>query len=305
MAELKYRKLFDPARAPKGRPAPSDVVVDRAPPETFLFDDALVLGVNIARATGRPLLLRGLSGVGKTSVARAVAWHEGWSYVQIVVTSRTLARDFLYQIDDLKRLQDAYAGRPIDDLQPYLVPGPLFWAFEPDYARSILTATGRGALIPSTIETNAANTVVLIDEIDKAEPDVPNNLLEPLGRLSFETADLPRPVSAPGNRVPLVVLTTNEERDLPAAFLRRCIEHRIELPDRDQLRRIGEQHFKGDFDAKHHDLVLSLAPGSPAEYLDALRACRRLVAEHTTQADLDDIVRAILGAPARRTLRRD
>jgi MoxR-like ATPase len=297
MTDLTYRKLFDPAQPSKGRPMPPEIVADRAPPQTFLFDDMLVLAVNIARATGRPLLLRGTSGVGKSSVARAVAWHQGWSYVQIVVTSRTLARDFLYQVDDLKRLQDAYGRLSVADMRPYLIPGPLFWAFEPDYARSILEATGRDALIPSGIEANAANTVVLIDEIDKADPDVPNNLLEPLGRLSFEAADLPRPVSAPANRVPLVVLTTNEERDLPDAFLRRCIEHLIEPPNGERLRRIGEQHFQADFDPNHHALVLNFAPKSPAEYLDALWACQRLVAAHTTAADLAAVVQAVLGTP--------
>lgn len=301
MAEPTYRKLFDPSRPANRRLAPPDTVADRAPPQTFLFDDALVLAVNIALATGRPLLLRGDSGVGKSSMARAVAWHEGWSYVQIVVTSRTSARDFLYQVDDLKRLQDAYAGRPIAEMKPYLVPGPLFWAFEPDYARSILATTERDALVPSGIEVNAANTVVLINEIDKADPDVPNNLLEPLGRMSFEASELLRPVTAPANRVPFVVLTTNEERDLPAAFLRRCVEHRMERPDQERLRRIGEKHFKADFDPHHHDLVVQLKPESPAEYLDALRACRRLVVEDATQADLAAIVRVVLGTPASRS----
>jgi MoxR-like ATPase len=299
MAELTYRKLFDPGLPPKGCAETHEIVADRAPAQAFLFDEYLVLAINIARATGRPLLLRGDSGVGKTSVARAVAWHVGWSYVQIVVTSRTLARDFLYQVDDLKRLQDAYAHLPISDMRKYLVPGPLFWAFEPQYARSILSETGRETLVPSGVESNAANTVVLIDEIDKADPDVPNNLLEPLGRLSFESADLPRPVKASASRVPLVVVTTNEERDLPTAFLRRCIEHRIEAPSEGQLTEIGMRHFKADFDPNHHALVLKLSPRSPAEYLDALRACRGLAAENTTQDDLDAIVQMVLGTPAR------
>jgi MoxR-like ATPase len=298
MAEPTYRKLFDPKQPSMGRLLPSETVADRAPPQTFLFDDALVLAINIARATRRPLLLRGASGVGKTSVARAVAWHQGWSYVQIVVTSRTLARDFLYQIDDLKRLQDAYAQRPIDDMQRYVVPGPLFWAFDPGYARSVLAATGRDTLIPSGVEANAANTVVLIDEIDKADPDVPNNLLEPIGRLSFEVAELGHPVTAPANRVPLVVLTTNEERDLPAAFLRRCIDHRINPPDNERLRLIGQEHFGSNFDHDHHELVVKLRPGSAAEYLDALWACRRLVDEQSTLSDLTGVVQAVLGGLA-------
>jgi MoxR-like ATPase len=294
MAALTYNKLFDPALPPKSGLTPVESVADRAPPQKFLFDDALVLAVNIALATGRPLLLRGDSGVGKTSVARAVAWHEAWSFAQIIVTSRTMARDFLFQIDDLKRLQDAYAQKPIADMQQYLVPGPLFWAFDQEYARSILEVTHRLGLVPPEIKAGSANTVVLIDEIDKADPEVPNNLLEALGRLLFNAAELPRAVTAPADRVPLVVLTTNEERDLPAAFLRRCVEHRIECPDAARLRLIGERHFGKDFTPSHHDLVLQLEPKSPAEYLDALRACRRLLANHTTEADLLAIIHAVL-----------
>jgi MoxR-like ATPase len=298
MADLAYRKLFDPTQPPKGGLAASGAAADRAPPNTYLFDEALVLAINVALAARRPLLLHGTSGVGKTSVARAIAWRQGWSFVSIVVTSRSLARDFLYQIDDLKRLQDAYARRPIEDMQRYLVPGPIFWAFDPDYARSILTATGRGTLVPSGIVENAANTVVLVDEIDKADPDVPNNLLEPLGQMSFEAPELARPVVAPPERIPLLVITTNEERDLPAAFLRRCIEHRIDRPDAERLRQIGEKHFKPNFNQTHHNLVAKFDPKNPAEYLDALRACDRLAGDATREADLQAIVQAVLRTPA-------
>ncbi len=295
MTELAYRKLFDPDLPAKGGSPALETIADRAPPQTYLFDPALVLAVNVALATGRPLLLRGNSGVGKTSVARAVAWRAGWSFVSIVVTSRTLARDFLFQIDDLRRLQDAFSDQPIDDMEKYLLPGPLFWAFDPNYARGILSVTSRQALIPSGIEENAPKAVVLIDEIDKADPDVPNNLLEPLGRLMFEAAELRRPVVAPADRAPLVVLTTNEERDLPAAFLRRCIEHRIEQPDPSRLHKIGEKHFGAAFSPKHHELVVRLKPESTAEYLDALRACDLLADRGTGEADLEGILKAILG----------
>ena len=288
---LAYRKLFDPELPTRGAPGAWETAADRAPPEAFLFDEALVLAINIALATGRPLLLRGASGVGKSSVARAVAWRQGWSFVSIVVTSRTLARDFLYQMDDLKRLRDAYAKQQIDDLTQYLSPGPLFWAFDPDYARSILSSNRQGR-VPSGIVDNAEKTVVLIDEIDKADPDVPNNLLEPLGRLSFEAPELPKPVVAPEVRIPLVILTTNEERDLPAAFLRRCVEHRIGTPDPEWLRRIGKAHFGTDFNTTHHKIVVNLQPGSPATYLDGLRACSRL---SKTGADLEAIAKAVLG----------
>jgi MoxR-like ATPase len=138
---------------------------------------------------------------------------------------------------------------------------------------------------------------VLIDEIDKADPDVPNNLLEPLGRLSFEAAELPRAVTSSRDRVPLVMLTTNGERDLPVAFLRRCIEHRIEQPKEQRMKAIGQAHFS-DLDPAHHQLVMHLRPGSPAQYLDAVRACRRLAAKGTTSADLEAIVLAVIGPDA-------
>jgi MoxR-like ATPase len=298
--DLKYHRLFDPSAPAKSVPAPHDHVADRAPPEVYQFEDGLVLKINIALATGRPLLLRGVSGVGKSSVARAIAWHEHWSYAQITVTSRTLAKDFLYQIDDLARLRDAYAQRPIDDMQAYLTPGPLFWAFDPDRANGILSASNRGEFKPSEIISGAVNTAVLIDEIDKADPDVPNNLLEPLGRLSFEVPELACRISAPSGRVPLVVLTTNEERDLPVAFLRRCVEYRIDQPGPDRLLAIGQAHF-ADLDEAFHAVVIDLAPASPAEYLDALRACRNLAENGYSPDDLRKIVAAVFDPQAEAT----
>lgn len=288
-----YRKLFDPAQPAREAIQPDETVADRAPPHTYLFDDALVLAVNIALATRRPLLLRGPSGVGKSALAQAVAWHQGWSFVPLTVTSRTLARDLLYRVDELRRLQDAYAQRSIDDLARYLVPGPLYWAFDPAGALALLMNTDREHLVPPGIRSHAERAVVLIDEIDKAEPDVPNNLLEPLGRLAFQGDELASPVTANANNAPFIVLTTNEERDLPDAFLRRCMEHRIEAPSQERLREIGTSHFR-DLDPRHHEIVAALEPASPAEYLDALRACRQLVTEGSAAADLQEIAQFVL-----------
>ena len=298
MASPHYRKLFDPKEPAKSKRVEAERVADRAPPHTFLFDDAVVLAINVALATTRPLLLRGLSGVGKSSVARAVAWHRDWSYLQITVTSRTMARDFLYQIDDLRRLQDAYGDKPMEDMRRYLLPGPLLWAFAPDHARSILQDTGRLALVPPGVVTGASRAVILIDEIDKADPDVPNNLLEPLGSFQFQVSERMEPIVATAGGAPLVIVTTNEERDLPDAFLRRCIEHRIEPPDPDRLRQIGESHFE-DLDPMHHEVATALEPRSPAEYLDAIRACRELAAKPVTKADLKAIAQVVLGAPTK------
>ena len=91
----------------------------------------------------------------------------------------------------------------------------------------------------------------------------------------------------------MVLLTTNEERDLPDPFLRRCVE-RIEAPKPDRLRLIGEAHFR-DLNPLHHNIVVSLEPASPAEYLDAVRACRSLSSVKTKPTDLEEIIRAVLG----------
>jgi MoxR-like ATPase len=192
---------------------------DRSPPWTYVFDDELELAVNLAMATGRPLLIRGPSGVGKSAMARAVAWWLGCSYLSLTVTSRTLARDLVYTVDELARLRDAQANRPIDDFRCYVTPGPLFWAFDPQAARALLEAANRGHLAPNELQPGTARAVVLIDEIDKADPDVPNNLLEPLGSLSFVVPEVNGlVVRASPERRPFLVITTNEERDLADAL---------------------------------------------------------------------------------------
>jgi MoxR-like ATPase len=122
---------------------------------------------------------------------------------------------------------------------------------------------------------------VLLDEIDKADPDVPNNLLVPLGSLEFEVEELRRSVTVKPEHTPLVILTTNEERELPPAFLRRCVELRIKV-DRDRLLDIGRAHFKkrNAWVEQLADLIMpsnSTGPlPSPAEFVDWLRACDTL-----------------------------
>ncbi|MFC7738755.1 AAA family ATPase [Roseomonas sp. GCM10028921] len=282
--EFAYRKRFDPAPpgAAEATSASAISLGDRGAADAYLFDDHATLAVNIALATGRPILVRGPSGAGKSSLARAVAAELGWSYVEAVVTSRTQARDLLWRVDHLRRLQDAQLGRLGIDEAPYVAPGPLFWAFDPEAAWELMVTTERLSQVPPGLRRGVAGTVALIDEIDKADPDVPNNLLEALGSLTFTVEELNRTVAA--RTPPLTIVTTNEERDLPPAFLRRCVALTIAPASAARLAEIGRLHLPG-LDPVLIEAVARLVvergaaqgmPPSAAEFLDMLRACRAL-----------------------------
>jgi MoxR-like ATPase len=288
-------KLFDPKRVFRDETKlASDSVGDARQGSVYVFDDEIVLAVNVALATGRPILVRGPSGCGKSSLARSVANFGKWRFYERVITSRTQARDLLYEVDLLRRLHDAQVSRMkddpfVDDYTPYIDPGPLWWALNP------ASATVRGASaekleklrkvleVPNAVSPpceypEGARAVVLLDEIDKADPDVPNNLLVPLGSLAFMVDETNAEIKLQGE-APLVFVTTNEERDLPPAFLRRCVELNISNPDRTRLIEIGKAHFKGR-DAWLTQMTDKFIPQdapaeqvpSTAEYLDVLRA---------------------------------
>jgi MoxR-like ATPase len=241
-----------------------------------------VLAVNVSLATGRPLLVRGAPGSGKSTLAKAVAEAEGWDYLEHVVTSRTPARDLLWTFDAVRRLYDATARKPVDERASYIRPGVLWEAFDPVGARDV------GAGRPAAGDP-AGRVVVLIDEIDKADPDVPNDLLVPLGALEFAVTDLDeRLVRNEREEPPLIVMTTNRERDLPDAFLRRSVILNLPPPDKDRLIKIADLHFPNGDQELHTELAdisvevrdeakrYRAQPPSTAEYLDAIRACREL-----------------------------
>lgn len=288
--EYCYEPIFDDRQDPPLRRQPAvEEVADRADAKAYVFDDDIRLAVNLALATSRPLLVSGPSGGGKSSLARAVQALTGWSYVERTITSRLQARDLLYEIDHLKRLQDAHHGKLKDDERHYIVPGPLFWAFAPGEARRLLAETDRAERVPTGISDDAKRAVVLLDEIDKADPDVPNDLLIPLGQLAFEVTELGTRVECPADAVPFVVLTTNGERDLPPAFLRRCVELRIKGPDntpvgRKRLFTIARRHGLDLDDDTLNPLADAFfaAPraerheANAAEFLDLVRAWQQL-----------------------------
>ncbi len=298
-APLVYVKSFNPSRVERRRSAEAAETGDLRRDPVYVYTDPIVLAVNVALATRRPLLVRGRSGAGKSSLARSVAHVLGWRYYEAVVTSRTQASDLLSQVDLLRRLQDAREGALAEGMTPYVEPGPLWWAFAPK------SACWRGDRAECGLETGLEDpnqnpeaatvegrephrAVVLIDEIDKADPDVPNNLLVPLGSFQFQVAETGFQVATTPERAPLVLITTNEEREMPAAFLRRCIELEIELPTRRRLVEIGQAHFP-EMDGDLLDPVTSALLGpedpqredepvdvNPAEFVDTLRACEGL-----------------------------
>jgi MoxR-like ATPase len=276
----------------------------------YVLDDQLHLAVDVALATGRPLLLRGEPGSGKSSLAAFLARNLNWRYYEHVVSSRTTAQDLLWSFDSMRRLADASTpGRADDpaglDDATYLEPGVMWWALDRTsaLARGCATVPSAGVPVEPFSDLNGTrdkeHSVVLIDEIDKADPDVPNGLLVPLGSTEFLVTPIrflvrQQPLS---DDLPhhLIVITTNEERELPPAFLRRCIVHTLLVPDRETLVAVARRHLAlggSELAYQNEELLQQLAdkffalrddaqqrgerPPSTAEFLDAVRVCLRL-----------------------------
>ncbi len=270
-------------------------VGDRRDGLVYVYNDKIELAVNVALATGRPMLVRGPSGGGKSSLACNIARRMKWCYYEQVVTSRTQARDLLWTFDSLRRLSDAQAKRLREQSAHYVEPGVLWWAFNPASAARRGLPTGEGVedvTVDPGIGPKDAGAVVLLDEIDKADPDVPNNLLVPIGSFEFKVRETNTTVVA--QRPLLLLITTNDERVLPTAFMRRCVVLELDPPDEDLLVKIAEQHYgpdslniyrpiaarvvkmaaEGAGPGKGAVVKGAAAPPAPstAEYLDTVRA---------------------------------
>jgi MoxR-like ATPase len=235
----------------------------------YIATDDLRLAVNAAVTLGRPLLVKGEPGTGKTELARQVARALGMDLIEWHVKSTTRAQQGLYEYDAVSRLRDSQLGDArVNDVRNYIRQGKLWQAFA----------------APKRV-------VLLIDEVDKADIEFPNDLLQELDRMEFHVYETNETVRAIHR--PVVIITSNNEKELPDAFLRRCFFHYIRFPDLDTLRRIVAVHHP---DIKEALLTAALTqfmavrdtPGikkkpSTSEVLDWLKL---LLAEDLTAEDL-------------------
>jgi MoxR-like ATPase len=189
--------------------------------DTYIATEDLRVAVNAAVALERPLLVKGEPGTGKTILAHEIAKALGKDIITWHIKSTTKAQQGLYEYDAVTRLRDGQLGdAKVADIRNYILRGKLWDAFTADAA-----------------------PVLLIDEIDKADIEFPNDLLLELDRMEFFVYETRETVQA--KHRPAVVITSNNEKELPDAFLRRCFFHYIRFPDRDTMARIVEVHYPG------------------------------------------------------------
>jgi len=188
---------------------------------TYIATDDLMLAVNAAVTLERPILIKGEPGTGKTQLAFEIASALGRPIFEWHIKSTTKAQQGLYDYDAVARLRDSQLGDDrVHDIANYIVRGKIWDAFESD-----------------------VQPVLLIDEIDKADIEFPNDLLQELDRMEFYVYETKQLVKA-RNR-PIIVITSNNEKELPDAFLRRCFFHYIKFPDQDTMSKIIEVHYPG------------------------------------------------------------
>lgn len=237
--------------------------------ETYVAPDDLTMAVNAAITLERPLLVKGEPGTGKTELAREVARSLGMELIEWHVKSTTRAQQGLYEYDAVSRLRDSQLGdERVADVRNYIKRGKLWQAFE----------------APERV-------VLLIDEIDKADIEFPNDLLQELDRMEFHVYETGETVRA--RHRPVVIITSNNEKELPDAFLRRCFFHYIRFPEPEVMKQIVEVHHPGikqalltealtQFYAMREQAGLKKKP-STSEVLDWLKL---LLAEDLSPEDL-------------------
>src|SRR5574343_872588 len=189
--------------------------------DQYIATDSLKLAVNAACTLEKPLLVKGEPGTGKTLLAEQVAASMGLKLITWHIKSTTKAQQGLYEYDAVSRLRDSQLGDDrVYDIQNYIKPGKLWEAF-----------------------TSEERCVLLIDEIDKADREFPKDLLHELDKMSFYVYETGETIRA--KHRPIVIITSNNEKELPDAFLRRCFFHYIQFPDAETMKAIVEVHHPG------------------------------------------------------------
>ena len=187
--------------------------------DTYVATDDLMMAVNATITLGRPLLVKGEPGTGKTQLAEEIATALNRPFLQWHIKSTTKAQQGLYEYDAVSRLRDSQLGEQrVHDIGNYIVKGKLWEAFESE-----------------------VQSVLLIDEIDKADIEFPNDLLRELDRMEFYVYETQQLIEA--RHRPIIIITSNNEKELPDAFLRRCFFHYIRFPDRETMEQIVRVHY--------------------------------------------------------------
>ena len=193
--------------------------------DDYVATEDLTIAVNAAVTLERPLLIKGEPGTGKTELAKQVARGLGLQMIEWNIKSTTKAQQGLYEYDAVSRLRDSQLGEEkVHDVKNYIKKGKLWQAFE-----------------------KGEKVVLLIDEIDKADIEFPNDLLQELDKMEFFVYETGETIVA--RQRPIVIITSNNEKELPDAFLRRCFFHYIRFPDEETLRKIVKVHHPGVKDA--------------------------------------------------------
>jgi len=252
--------------------------------ESYVATEELKMAMNAAITLERPLLIKGEPGTGKTMLAEEVAQSLGMPLYQWHIKSTSKAQQGLYEYDAVSRLRDSQLGdERVHDVRHYINKGPLWQAFDSEH-----------------------RPVLLIDEIDKADIEFPNDLLRELDRMEFYVYELQQVVQA--RHRPIIIITSNNEKELPDAFLRRCFFHFIRFPDKatmDQIIQVHYPHLKKDLTKEALEVFFDLReiPGlkkkpSTSELLDWLKLlmAEDIPAAALRSADINAAIPPLYGA---------